>query len=258
EKDPVLRIKALHDYVADRIAYDSDAFYSGDYGDQDAQAVFEKRKGVCAGYANLLSALAAAINEEIVVVAGDARNIETGNQLTGTGHAWSAAHINGRWYLMDACWDAGYVSREKGFTKAYKTDYLLPPPEVMIEDHFPEDDTWQLLSQPLSQGDFLRQPMLRPSFQAADLTLVSPLRALNESGSKAFAVVKNPKNEWLIAGLEQNGKQIGYSTQPTNSPTAQMECAIPDKGTYRLNMFLNEHQHGGQYKFVGSLDFVNR
>jgi hypothetical protein len=62
ESDPVLRIKALHDYVADRIAYDSDAFYSGHYPDQDAEAVFETRKGVCAGYANLLSGLATAIN----------------------------------------------------------------------------------------------------------------------------------------------------------------------------------------------------
>src|SRR5262249_19076863 len=93
ESDPVLRIKALHDYVADRIAYDSDSFYSGKYPDQDAETVFKTRKSVCAGYANLLSALATACNEQIVVVEGDARDPSTGDKLTGSGHAWNAARI---------------------------------------------------------------------------------------------------------------------------------------------------------------------
>src|SRR5262249_36512247 len=87
ETDPTLRIKALHDYVADRVAYDSEALYSGNFPDQGAQSVFKTRKSVCAGYANLLSALAAAIGENIVVVTGYARDEATGDKLTGIGHA---------------------------------------------------------------------------------------------------------------------------------------------------------------------------
>jgi hypothetical protein len=37
ETDPTLRIKALHDYVADRVAYDSDSLFAGRYPPQDAQ-----------------------------------------------------------------------------------------------------------------------------------------------------------------------------------------------------------------------------
>ena len=259
ESDPILRIKALHDYVADRVAYDSQALYSGNIPDQDAQSVFNSRKSVCAGYANLLSALAAAIGEKGVVVTGDARDEVTDDKLTGIGHAWNAARIGQHWYLIDACWDSGYVSREKGFTKRYKIDYFLPPPEVMIQDHFPEEPNWQLLAKPLSQGEFLRQPMLNPSFQAADLRLISPRRARIEAGSEAMVIVKNPQNQWLMAGLEQNGKEVGPSSDPTNSETAQLVCPLPDKGTYRLNMFVNEHQQReGDYEFVGSVDFVNR
>jgi hypothetical protein len=191
-------------------------------------------------------------------VCGDARDPATGDKLTGSGHAWNAARIGTRWYLIDSCWDAGSISREKGFTKFYKTDYLLTPPKVMIQDHFPEEPTWQLLAQPLSQGEFLRQPMLRPGFEAAGLTLVAPQRAQNESGSKAFAIVKNPKNEWIIAGLEQDGKPIGYSTIPTNNEIAQLEHPLPDKGRYRLNMFAKEQGRDARYNFVGSVDYVNR
>jgi hypothetical protein len=83
ERDPVKRIKALHDYVADRIAYDSEALYSGKFPDQDAETTFRTHKSVCAGYANLLSALGRAINEQIVVVTGNARDRMSANKLSG-------------------------------------------------------------------------------------------------------------------------------------------------------------------------------
>jgi transglutaminase/protease-like cytokinesis protein 3 len=258
EADPVLRIKALHDYVADRIAYDCEQFYAHNIHDQDAETVFRKRKGVCAGYANLLSAMASAVNEKIIVVIGDARDPSTGDKLTGVGHAWNAACIGDSWYLIDSFWDAGYISREKGFTKAFKLDYFMPPPQVMIQDHFPDETSWQLLASPISQGEFLRQPMLSPGFQAASLKLISPRRPRNEA-TEAMVILKNPKNEWLIAGLEQNGKSVGYSTNPTNSETAQIVCPLPSKGTYRMNMFVNDRaERDANYEYVGSVDFVNR
>ncbi len=258
EPDPVLRIKALHDYVADRIAYDSESYYAHNIPPQDAEIIFKKRKGVCAGYANLMSALAAAIGEQVIVVSGDSRS-RADDKLTGSGHAWNAARIGNRWCLLDACWDAGFVTPEKGFTKCYKSDYLLPPAEVMIQDHFPEQQDWQLLSKPLSQGDFLRQPMLRPGFQAADLQLIVPRRACTESGPEAMVIVKNPDNYWLMADLQQDGKNISVSCDPTNSETAQLICAIPGKGTYRFNVFLNKSpDRSSSYEFIGCVEFVNR
>lgn len=258
EKDPVMRIKALHDYVADRVAYDSVSFYADVYPPQDAATVFKTRKSVCAGYANLLSALAEACNEKIIVVCGDARDMKSGDRLSGMGHAWNAARIKGRWYPIDACWDSGYITRETGFNKAYRTDYLLTPPSVMIEDHFPDQSTWQLLARPLSKSEFLRQPMLRPSFQGARLVLVSPNQARNETTSNAVAVIKNPKNQWMMAALESNGNQIGPTRNLTNDETIRVDFTLPDKGTYRINLFANEEQYEGDYELVGSLDYVCR
>ena len=259
EKDPVQRIKALHDYVADRIAYDHVAYYSNTYPSQSAKTVFKTRKGVCAGYANLLAALASAMGEKIVVVVGDSRDSAVGDKLaSGGGHAWNAASINGKWYLLDVTWDAGNTSREKGFEKAYRTDYLLTPPEVMIQSHFPEAVTWQLLDQPLSLGEFLRQPMLDPSFLAAHLTLIRPTRAVNETDSNAAVIVKNPDKQWLMVDLEQNGKTIGNGSEPNNEKYAKLERTLPGKGRYRMNIFASKEHYANSYDFVGSVDFVNR
>lgn len=258
ESDPFLRIKALHDYVADRVAYDSDSYYAGVYPPQDAETTFRTRKSVCAGYANLLSALAQAIDEKIVVVVGNARDQQAGDRLSGLGHAWNAALINDHWYLIDVTWDSGYVSREKGFTKEYKTNYLLIPPDVMIEDHFPEEATWQLLAQPLSQGEFLRQPMLRPSFQVAGLELLNPTRAQNDAESNAVAIIKNPRRRWIMASMESGGRETG-TTDSTNAETTRVEFQLPDKGTYRLKMFVNsKSKYDGAYEYVGSVDYVKR
>ncbi|WP_298909492.1 hypothetical protein [uncultured Nostoc sp.] len=52
----------------------------------------------------------------------------------------------------------------------------MPPSEVMVISHFPKDPAWQLLSNPLLLGEFLRQPMMKPKFFADGLQLVSPVR----------------------------------------------------------------------------------
>ena len=52
------RIKALHDYVADRISYDVENLLNGTIPPQNAEAVFNSKKAVCAGYAALFEALA--------------------------------------------------------------------------------------------------------------------------------------------------------------------------------------------------------
>lgn len=255
EPDPFLRVKALHDYVADRVAYDAESLYAGRYPPQDAAYVFKNRVGVCAGYANLLAAMGKAVNEDIIVVVGDARSPD-GKELTGGGHAWNAAKIQGKWYLMDVTWDSGTVSREKGFTKTYSAEYLFPPPRAMALDHIPREPQWQLLSKPLTQGDFLRQPMLRPAFFAESLELLSPLRGQNEAKGKASILIKNPRQRWLMAGLEQGGKRLGESTEPTQSGTALIEVPLPGKGTYTVNLFSND-ERSGRYHGVGSLEFVN-
>lgn len=255
EKDPFQRVKALHDYVADRIAYDSESLFAGRYPRQDAQYVWEKRLGVCAGYANLLAAMGKAANENIVVVIGDARSPD-GKELTGGGHAWNAAKIEGKWYLMDVTWDSGTVSRETGFTKRYNAEYLFPPPRAMALDHIPSDRQWQLLKSPLSQGDFLRQPMLHPSFYANGLELISPQRAQTEAHGKASVLIKNPRQRWLFVAAERDGEKVGSSSQATQSGTALLEVPLPGPGTYTLNIFVND-QPSGNFRGVGSLEFVS-
>ena len=132
------------------------------------------------------------IGEEIVYVVGDSRS--STSDLEGQLHAWNAARINGQWYLIDATWDSGSVDRASGFKKGYKTDYLFPPSEVMGISHFPQDEAWQLRPQPISRGEFLRQPMMRAQFFAEGMKLVAPMRSQTDTNQDAVIQLQNPES----------------------------------------------------------------
>jgi Transglutaminase-like superfamily len=251
EKDPFLRIKALHDYTADRIAYDAPAYFAGQYPDQDAQTVFVRRTAVCAGYAKLLEALGKAIGEEIIYVVGDSRSQTS--DLSGQGHAWNAAKILGNWYLIDATWDSGSVDRS-GFTKQYKTDYLFPPPAAMAVSHFPEQAEWQLLPNPLSRGEFLRQPMMRPRFFAEGLQLISPTRSQTDVQGDVTIQLENPKQRWLVASYGIKGSEQTQHCTEQATQGKQLACTLPGSGAYEVKLFSGNAQYG-QYAYLGQVEF---
>jgi hypothetical protein len=250
ERDPWMRVKALHDYVADRVSYDAEAYRAGKYPPQDAETVFRTRRSVCAGYANLMAAMGEATGDEIVVVGGDART--DGRDLTGEGHAWNAARIGGRWTLLDATWDAGAL-KDGRFVKGYSTEYLFTPPEVQGLSHFPDEAQWQLRHPPLSRGDFLRQPLMRPRFFAEGFTLVFPDRPQVTVDRVLEASIRNPRGRYMLAHYERRDGSVRSDCDVEQGPSVSVRCPLPDEGTYRVVLFSNRERYG-TYHQVGEIE----
>ncbi len=220
ETDPMRRLKAVHDYVADRTAYDVEALRTRNFPSQDAEVVLASRMAVCAGYAQLVKAIGDAAGLEVVVVVGKTRG---GSDL---GHAWNAAKLDGKWYLLDATWDAGTVGNE-GFEKNYRTRYLMTPPDVFLYNHFPDDSKWQLREEPLSLGDFLRRPDLEPSFFAYGFELVSPTRANVATTERSVEVVlKNPNDFAVHAQSYAGDSWDGQSKRCEVRGRQRVECPL--------------------------------
>ncbi|MBL4683834.1 MAG: hypothetical protein JKY37_04535 [Nannocystaceae bacterium] len=244
ETDPVQRVKALHDYVADRVAYDVPALRSGSFPPQDAESVFQRRTAVCAGSAALLAALGKAAGVEIVVVVGDGR--DSNGLFDGRGHAWNAIKLEGRWYLSDPTWDAGHVSGDT-FTRAYKSSYFLTPPEVFVATHMPDDPKWQLLETPLSKGDFIRQPHLRPSFASLDFELLEPVRARHSvSVGDTFELRFANPHGFVISGSVRAAEDSRGTRCKTHDNRTQMTCELPEPGKQKIALFGPEGVYMGQ------------
>lgn len=253
EPDPVLRVKALHDYVADRIAYDGESYVAKRYPPQDAETVFSTRRGVCAGYAKLLVAMGEAAGVSIAYVVGFSRDM--GGDVAGEGHAWNAALVDGKWYLIDATWDAGYLKGPE-FVKEYSTDYLMAPPEVFGANHLPDEPRWQLSATPISRGDFVRQPNLRPGFHAKGLVLVDPKRSQVTVDHEAVVTLENPNGMSILADFEAKGATQTSRCKVTPGATTLIRCGLPAEGTYHVRLFANEAPVGN-HSFVGQFE-VNR
>jgi hypothetical protein len=242
EPDPVLRIKALHDYVADRLTYDTES-PEGKAPAQDAESVFKRRTAISGGYANLLSALGKAIGIDIPAISGTSRIPQS--DLDGTAHAWNAVRLQNQWQLIDVTWDSVYLEGRNAL-KRYRTDYLFPPASLFAYSHFPDDAAWQLLEEPIDRGEFLRQPVLSPAFFAQELALVSPQRSVTDLASSkgdAIVILENPDKRWL---------QLGYSAlnswrvQPCGSPQTDgtLQCRLPKSGIYTLHVLAGDDRRG--------------
>lgn len=254
ESDPWKRVKALHDYVADRVSYDVDAYRARRYEGQTAENAFRNRRTMCAGYANLLAALGKVTGDDIRVVTGDAR--QDGTDLTGTGHAWNVVRVGDRWALVDATWDSGNLT-DDGFEKEYDTAYLFAPPEIQGVTHFPEDARWQLREPAITRGEFFRQPVLRPRFFSEGFRLVSPDRSQVTVAGAAEVALENRRGRYLLAHAQAEGGakqdcQVAYQRQD-----ARIRCALPADGSYRLEIFAGPQQYGS-YDLVGQLYVQNR
>lgn len=257
ESDRRLRVKALHDWVADRVVYDVEAL-TGPRPPQDAETVFRSRRAVCAGYAELFSELLRLAGEEAVVVAGDSRH-ESGD-LTGQGHAWNAVRVDGRWELVDVTWDAGYV-KGPAFFRRYASHWLFTPPEIFGVTHFPDDARWQLRDAPLSRGEFFRQPILRPGFFVAGLALVSPTRSQVSAAGTVEVVVENPNGRSLLAhALRAETSRKTSSETPCRvdgASRAFVRCDLAGSGTYRVQLFAHEDPRA-RHPLVAEIEVVNR
>lgn len=252
EKDPFLRVKAINDYVADRIAYDAVALSEGRYPPQDAETVFKTRMAVCAGYSKLVVALGKHTGDEIRYITGVSR--EQGGQIAGGGHAWNAAKIEGAWYLIDTTWNSGTVNGAK-FTKSYKTDYLFTPPEAFGVGHFPKDPQWQLRENPIDRGAFVRQPMLRAGFFANALVLESPKRSQVTISSDSFEVrMKNPLGRKILGTIAPKGGGKGVRCDVDEGRAASVTCPVTNAGIYEVNIFATAS--GRSYPMVGKLIVV--
>jgi hypothetical protein len=247
---PTGRLKAAHDWVADRIAYDAPAYAVHKYPPQNAEAVFARRVGVCAGYAELLVALGKALGLEVVYVVGDAR--VAGDRETGEGHAWNAARIDGRYYLIDATWDSGTVDGTQ-FKKRYRTDYYLTPPEIFSVNHFPSDARWQLRDAKISRGDFFRQAMMTPTFYAEHRELISPTRSQVTVKGPLEILMRAPPSLFTSATWSREGGHERTHCEVQRGEATKVTCALPAVGTYTVEMFSNTEQYG-DYHYIGQVE----
>ena len=137
--------------------------------------------------------------------------------------------------------------------------YLFIPPSIAIFDHFREDSRWQLLSHPLTRGDFLRQPCAGPGFAREGLTLLAPERSTVEVDDALQLKLANPLRRHVTVTVTGAGagSQEGTRCGAANADPLELRCELAAPGRYQAHIFANKERFG-TYDQIASIDVVRR
>ena len=117
------KVQAIHDWVAENIFYDFDAFYNGDLNGVDAKSVLNSKKSVCAGYANLMAALIRCqgipcrVQSGFALGIGEEQKWTSANKYKESNHAWNEVYVDERWIIIDATWDSNNEYKDGEYIK---------------------------------------------------------------------------------------------------------------------------------------------
>lgn len=260
EFDPFIRVKLIHDWIADNIAYDTASFFSGNIPGQEWQYTLRSRKSVCEGYSGLFKKMCDIAGIPCEKIHGYARGIRFDlfepEDFSDSNHAWNAVNINGRWYLVDCTWDAGNV-KGRVYRKDYSTEYLFLEPEYMIYTHYPLDTSWQLLNTPLEPEEVEALPKYRGSYFLTGLQPVSGLAKSNvvqDSFSFSIQIADDVKLSAYI--VDDKGKMYkNYCLVQHKESEAEIMVKFPKPGKWELRLFAKKDETK-KYKSIANVGFI--
>ena len=147
------KIRAIYQWICNNIEYDTS------YKIYTADECVDARKGVCQAYCELFYQLATAIGVKVEIINGKSKDPK--GRIGQMGHAWLFAYTGyNRGILLDPTWGAGYVNDGKFSKRANCWVWFDVAPEWMLLTHYPDDQSYQLISNPISWQEFLSlQPM---------------------------------------------------------------------------------------------------
>ena len=140
------KIRAIYQWICENIEYDVS------YSIHTADSCYAEKKGVCQAYCELFYQIAKAAGVSAEIIGGQSKDQdgEIGR------HAWIFAYTRENYgMLMDPTWGAGSVNDGKFSRSEDCWSWFNVHPEWMILSHFPEEESYQLLTNPLSMEEFV-------------------------------------------------------------------------------------------------------
>jgi transglutaminase/protease-like cytokinesis protein 3 len=222
------KARAIFTWAAINIRYDLRAFYTQENGGiaysynspEDkirkdkafrmdlVTKTLRSGKGVCEGYASLLTVVGEMTGLQAVIIPGTAKTHQSqiGKLPKASDHAWNAVKINGKWQLIDITWAAGIVnSATNKFEQHFNDVYFLTDPDKFFLNHFPDDEKWLLTDK--SAEDFAALPFYYPEYLRSDYSLNA------DEGHILFP--KNVAVKFNIQNLQQTDR-VSYITSKDN------------------------------------------
>tara|TARA_R110000744_G_scaffold52570_1_gene112574 strand:- start:243 stop:1067 length:825 start_codon:yes stop_codon:yes gene_type:complete len=213
--------------------------------------VYETRKGVCAGYANLFKWFMDNLDIECSIIVGyirDERNKYVSLALDFEfSHGWNAVRINDKWILVDSTWGTSGDPSVSEF-------YFNMKPDLAIITHYPEDSKWQLLEKPLTLEKFNKSKFVKPIWFFVGFSDIPQLKT--DKDFYYFVYKSNENMDWGINLMISEDNLTFHSIedvlvikQDGFTYVRFDKTKIPEKAFYKVNLL--------QFDYPVHLDVIN-
>jgi transglutaminase-like putative cysteine protease len=235
------KAKVIHDWICDNISYDTEMYFSGRTRNQDYASVLKRKAGVCSGYSNLFNEMCRLAGVQSIGIQGYSKGFGyRGTIGNDTDHEWNAVKINGKWYLIDVTWDAGYVEK-RTFIKSYSTGWLFLDSRPFLYSHLPEDDRYQFYSPVLSAVDFMKEPYVTGEFFQYGLSFKTDDPKYTNQIDGEFTFELSFGNSNLDISSELRTSRLmgidGSSWIEREGRTFTFKFDVPDRAEYKGHIF---------------------
>ena len=256
------KARIFHDWIALNIDYDVEGYFSNQTEATDEFEVLRTGRSVCQGYANIFKKMCDAVNIECIIISGYGRglgfSVFGGSEKFNSNHAWNAVKLGGKWYLVDATWDAGYVDA-RSFIRRYGTGYFKLQPSKFIYTHFPEDEQYQFLSAPVSFEKFCSLPYLLDGFFEYGIEFDGNYNLVSKAQGTAEIRLKVPEEVSLMGSIyDRKGREAAQRVFVQKiGEKVKVICSFPEAEDYELILFANAGKGGEQYDGIMHLRFIS-
>ena len=163
-------------WVAHNIDYDFNSFSKNKTTDTSPDSVLKTGQSVCAGYSTIFHDLVTCLGIECVNIDCFAKGygFQVGEGVPNkTNHRHNAIKLDNKWYLIDSTWAAGSIVNN-AYKKDFNNFYFCCDPKEFVLTHFPTDEKWQLLEEPVSKEAFSIFPFIDKRFFQFGFKSMSP------------------------------------------------------------------------------------
>ncbi|XP_077093580.1 kyphoscoliosis peptidase isoform X2 [Siphateles boraxobius] len=264
------KLRAIWIWLCHNIEYDLEGYLGISQKICSSDEVIRKGKGVCSGYSSLCVEMCRELGIECVEVSGYSKGIgyQARHSLAEkrSDHEWNGVFVGGQWWLLDACWGAGTVDmKSKTFVKRYDDFYFLTEPSEFINSHFPDDETWQLLTTPISMEEFEMRPLKTSAFYQFGLTLTRPTKykTITDDG-EAIVSVRSSRPLTFSYEMRQQDPDTGTLKQEEADSSCgllsvtqqgmRLRLLPPETGGYEVKLFARREGEPGVLRWVCSLE----
>jgi hypothetical protein len=221
-----------------------------------ADRAFNQRKGVCMHYAMLFDAMCKAVGLESYYITGYTRD-DLGN-FQSEAHAWSAIVIEGKTFMIEPTWAAGYKENGK-FISEFNDAFFLVDPTKFIYTHMPFDPMFQCVSNPLEHQVFIENKIDKDLLNSGNYNFIDTIRKhqflppLNKATAKfeRCSSLQHFNNAIVI-------KELNYLEEDINYVKFDLSIDLSNKAVELINQVSTELNAQGKLDEKDLIEKLNQ